>query len=56
MEPSKLRTCRTKDQKMKVCLYFGDLLSLVFLPVNAAVFRDLLLGGLSAIVARLLYN
>lgn len=59
-EPSvsteKLGPCRTKDHKMKICLCLGDLQSLFFPPVTAAVFRDLMLGGLPGSVSPLLYN
>lgn len=52
----KLEPRRTKDGKMKLRLCFGDLRSLVFPPVIAAVFRDLMSGGLSDIVSPLLHN
>lgn len=59
-EPSvsteKLRPCRTKDHKMKICLCFGDLHSLFSPPVTAAVFRDLMSDGLPGSVSPLLYN
>lgn len=41
---------------MKICLCFGDLHSLFSPPVTAAVFRDLMLGGLPGSVSPLLYN
>lgn len=51
-----IENMQNKDPKMKIRLYFDDLLSLGFPPVNAAVFSDLTSGDLSDIVSPLLYN
>lgn len=56
VETEKSKAGRTKDHKVKVCLYFDYLLSLVFPPADVVVFRDFISDGLSGIVVPLLCN